>query len=150
MQKIVLIVVLFASILGCLACDENLATFAGPTPNLAPTFSSIQRDIFETTDSAGRTACVSCHTSTGRNPAGGLDLNHDAAYDQLVNVASRAKPGATRIVPGSPDDSYLIHKLEEGRTDIVGRRMPNNGPPYLTEGQIAIIRRWIETGALRN
>ena len=70
----IVLAVLFASIVGCLACDENLATFAGPTPNLAPTFSSIQRDIFETTDSAGRTACVTCHTSTGRNPSGGMDL----------------------------------------------------------------------------
>jgi hypothetical protein len=29
----------------------------------------------------------------------------------------------------------MIHKLE-GRAGIVGRRMPFNGPPYLTDGQI--------------
>ncbi len=27
------------------ACDEQLSDVAGPTPNLTPTFSSIQRDI---------------------------------------------------------------------------------------------------------
>src|ERR1700752_1864976 len=33
------------------ACDEGLTNIAGPTPNLEPTFSSIQRDIFENADS---------------------------------------------------------------------------------------------------
>jgi hypothetical protein len=149
MQKAVFASILFASIAACAACDEKLATLAGPTPNLEPTFTSIQRDIFETGDSSGRTACVSCHTSTGRNPSGGLNLNHDAAYDQLVGATSRAKPGAMRVVPGDPNASYMIHKLE-GLPDIVGRRMPTNGPPYLTDGQVLIIRRWIETGAPRN
>jgi hypothetical protein len=53
------------------------------------------------------------------------------------------------VVSGNPDGSYLIQKLE-GRTSITGRRMPFNGPPYLTDGQILIIRRWIELGAPRN
>ena len=92
---------------------------AGPTPSLEPTFASIQREIFESTDSAGRTACTNCHTTTGRNPSGGLNLNHDAAYEQLVNVAVRGKPGAVRVIPGDPDNSYLVQKLE-GATSIAG------------------------------
>ena len=48
------------------ACDENLSKIAGPSPNLEPTFASIQRDIFETADSVGRVSCTGCHTSTGR------------------------------------------------------------------------------------
>jgi len=132
-----------------MACDEKLSSLAGPTPNLEPTFSSIQRDIFEATDSAGRAACTQCHTSTGRNPSGGMNLNHDVAYAQIVNVASRAKPNVMRIVPGDAGDSYLFNKLTGGPA-ITGNRMPNNGPPYLTEGQIQIIRRWIEIGAPNN
>ena len=31
-------------------CDESLSSVAGPTPDLTPTFSSIQRDIFEAAD----------------------------------------------------------------------------------------------------
>jgi len=131
------------------ACDEKLSTLAGPTPGLEPTFSSIQRDIFESTDSAGRSACTNCHTSTGRTPAGGINLIHDVAYDQLVNAPVRGRVGAIRVIPGDPDNSYLIQKLE-GRADIVGRRMPFNGPPFLTDGQILIIRRWIAIGAPRN
>jgi mono/diheme cytochrome c family protein len=131
------------------ACDEKLSSIAGPTPNLEPTFASIQHDIFEATDSAGRTACTQCHTSTGRNPSGGMNLNPDVAYDQIVNIAARAKPTAMRIVPGDPNNSYLYLKLTGG-AGITGNRMPNNGPPYLTDGQLLIIKRWIENGAPRN
>lgn len=131
------------------ACDEKLSQVAGPTPNLEPTFSSVQSQIFETTDVAGRQACVACHTDVGRTPSGGLNLAHDVAYAQIVNVPSRGKPGAIRVIPGDPDNSYLVHKLE-GTSDIVGRRMPFSGPPFLTDGQILILKRWIATGAPRN
>jgi len=130
-------------------CDESLSSVAGPTPNLEPTFSSIQHDIFESTDSAGRSACTNCHTAVGRAPAGGLNLTHDVAYSQIVNVVSPRKAGATRIAPGDPGNSYLIQKIE-GASGIVGVRMPQNGPPYLTDGQISIIRRWVEIGAPNN
>jgi hypothetical protein len=43
----------------------------------------------------------------------------------------------------------MVHKLE-GQTGIIGRRMPFSGPPYLTDGQIQILRRWIAIGAPRN
>ena len=75
-------------------------------------------------------------------------LTGDSAYDQLVNVASRLKPGAIRVIPGDPENSFLVHKIE-GRPGIVGLRMPFNGP-YLSDGQVRIIKRWIETGAARN
>lgn len=131
------------------ACDEKLSSVAGPTPNLEPTFASIQRDIFEATDSSGRSACTTCHSSTGRTPSGGLNLNHDVAFDQLVNTAVREKAGEIRVKPGDPDSSYLVKKLL-GTADITGRRMPFNGPPYLSDGQILIIKRWIASGAPRN
>jgi hypothetical protein len=134
---------------GAGACDEKLSNIAGPTPNLEPTFSSIQANIFEATDSAGRTACVNCHTNVGRNPPAQLNLLHDVAYDQLVNRASTQQGNLTRVAPNSPDTSYLVRKLE-GTAGINGVRMPQNGPPYLTQGQIDIIRRWIEIGAPRN
>jgi hypothetical protein len=130
-------------------CDEKLSTIAGPTPNLQPTFSTIQRDIFEAPDSSGRAGCTSCHNAAGSVFTGGLNLLHDLAYNQLVNVASTERPSVLRVAPGNPDASYLIHKLEGG-PDIVGLRMPRNGPPFLTNGQIAVIRRWIEVGAPRN
>ena len=130
------------------ACDENLSNVAGPTPELTPTFSSIQRDIFSAADSTGRPACTGCHTSVNRIPAGNLNLSGDLAYDQLVNAVSPRKAGAIRVIPGDPVNSYLVQKLE-GVSGIVGVRMPLNGP-YLSDGQMVIIKRWIETGAARN
>jgi hypothetical protein len=127
------------------ACDEPLKDVTGPSPNLQPTFASIRTEIFETTDLAGRTSCITCHTDQGRNPAGGLSLRGDP-YVTLVNRPSVRKAGAVLVVPGDPDASYLIHKLE-GRSDILGLRMPLAGPPYLTAGQILVLRRWIEIGA---
>jgi hypothetical protein len=131
------------------ACDENLSSIAGPTPNLEPTFASIQREIFETTDSAGRVACTGCHTAVGRVAAGSLNLTRDLAYDNLVNVPSRLKPSAIRVIPGDPENSYIVHKVE-GRPGIVGLRMPFSGQPFLAAGQILILKRWIEIGAPRN
>ena len=141
--------VAFVITLASVACDQSLSSLAGPTPNLEPTFSSIQAQIFESSDSAGRRACTDCHTNVGRNPSAGLMLTHDAAYTQIVNVVSARKTGAIRVIPGDPDNSYLIHKVE-GLPDIVGVRMPYSGPPYLTDGQILIIKRWIALGAPRN
>jgi hypothetical protein len=141
------LVVLAATLM--IGCDEKLSDLTGPTPNLEPTFSSIQHDIFETSDSSGRTPCVQCHTAVGRVPAGGLNLTAGNSYAALVNVTSLLKPSATRVVPGNSEGSYLIQKLE-GAAGIVGRRMPFNGPPYLTDGQILVIKRWIEIGAPNN
>lgn len=132
------------------ACDEKLSDLTGPTPNLEPTFSSIAQNIFQTTDSSGRVACTQCHTAAGgRTPPQGLNLDAGAAYANLVGVASRQKPELQRVAPGSPDNSYLIHKLD-GRADIVGQRMPRTSGPFLTEGQMMVIRRWIELGAPNN
>jgi hypothetical protein len=130
--------------IGVAACDEKLSDLTGPTPNLEPTFSSIQREIFDTRDSAGRAACTQCHNVVGGR-FNGLDLTSTVAYANLVGVASRGNPGAVRVIPGDPEHSYLVRKIE-GR-DIVGARMPIIGPPYLTDGQILVIRRWIELGA---
>jgi hypothetical protein len=130
-------------------CDEKLSDVAGPTPNLTPTFASIQRDIFEAADSSGRPSCSSCHNPNGGAfRAVGLDLSTTGSYESLVGVTSRQKPGLPRVTAGDPDNSYLLHKLE-GRTNIIGERMPNRGP-YLSSGQIAIVRRWIELGARRD
>jgi len=120
------------------ACDEKLSEIAGPTPGLEPTFSSLQREIIAP-------VCSVCHTNVGRVPAGGLNLLPDVAYANLVNVPSRAKSGAILVIPGDPDGSYLVQKLA-GAAGIVGARMPRNGTP-LTEGQLLIVRRWIQLGA---
>ena len=137
---------LAAAACGAVGCDEKLSSVTGPTPALDPTLTSIQREIFNTTDASGRLACISCHTDQGRTPSAGLLLTEGRSYGSIVGVAARNKPGATLVIPGDPDNSYLIHKLE-GATDIVGSRMPRGSGPYLTQGQMLVIRRWIQLGA---
>ena len=131
------------------SCDEKLSSITGPTPNLAPTLTSIQQTIFNASDPSGRLACVQCHTDQGRTPTGNLVLTEGRSYLQLVGRGSTGKPGATLVIPGDADNSYLVRKLERA-PDIVGERMPRNNGPFLTEGQMLVIRRWISEGAQNN
>ena len=66
-----------------------------------------------------------------------------------MNTRSTGKPSAIRVIPSDPNNSYLVQKLE-GTPGIVGQRMPFNGGPFLTDGQMVILRRWITDGALNN
>jgi hypothetical protein len=150
MRKASAFAVVLAIVCLSAGCDEKLSDLAGPTPNLEVTFSSIQQNVFNLTDSAGRAGCINCHTNAGgRTPSGGLNLAEGFSYAALVNAASGAKPGAIRVIPGDPDNSYLVQKIE-GTPGIVGQRMPRTGGPFLTPGQVTVIRRWIAEGARNN
>jgi hypothetical protein len=138
--------VIAALVLASVACDEHLKDVTGPTPSLDVTFSSIQREIFSTGDRSGRPACTDCHNTALASINGGLDLSEGNAFRNLIDVPSTGKRGAVRVIPGDPDNSYLVHKLEGG-PDIVGTRMPQTGGPYLADGQMLVIRRWIRDGA---
>src|ERR1043165_5556091 len=131
---------------GTAACDEKLSDLTGPTPNLEPTFTSIQRDILTSGDSSGRPACTNCHNGNPFVPGNFTGTN---AYAALVNARSFEKPALVRVAPGDPNNSYMVHKLEGG-PNIVGERMPRGGGPYLTSGQMLVIRRWIAEGAQNN
>ena len=48
-----------------------------------------------------------------------------------------------------PHNSYMVQKLE-GAAGIVGERMPRSHGPFLTEGQMLVIRKWISDGAPNN
>ena len=136
-------------VLGTVGCDEKLSSITGPTPNLAPTFASIQQNIFNVSDSSGRLACIQCHTDQGRTPTGNLVLLEGRSYQNIVGRQSTGKPGETIVIPGDPDNSYIVKKLE-GASDIAGVRMPRGNGPFLTPGQMVVIRRWIEQGAQNN
>ena len=122
-------------------CDEKLSDLGGPTPNLKPTLSSIQSEIFSQ-------KCIGCNTGNGRFLPGVMNLTEGNSYASLVGVTSIEKPALQRVAPGDPESSYIIHKLE-GRAGITGARTTLNGTP-LTDGQILVIERWIELGAPNN
>jgi mono/diheme cytochrome c family protein len=137
-------IALSASLIAAACGSDSASTPSSPTTTpTGPSFSvQIQQQILTP-------ACVPCHTDEGRTPSSGLNLKSGTAYSQLVNVASVGKVGAVRVIPGNPSGSYMVQKLE-GAADIVGLRMPRNGPPYLTDAQVALIRQWIQNGAPNN
>jgi hypothetical protein len=106
------------------------------TPPLAPTFSSIQANIF-TPD------CTVCHA--GANAPLGLRLDEVNSFGMLVGIPSVQVPGLLHVDPGAPDLSYLIHKLEG--TAAIGGQMPLNAPA-LPQSTIDFVRQWITDGAM--
>jgi hypothetical protein len=55
--------------------------------------------------------------------------------------------GLKRVVPGNPDMSLLVQKVEG--TQMCGTIMPPNPPP-LTAAQKMQIRTWIMNGAMND
>ena len=79
---------------------------------------------------------------------GVMDLSSEqASFDNLVNIAALqiSGGGAFRVLPGDPDNSYLIQKLKGNQ--LVGGQMPPGTP--LQQPVIDDIRLWITNGALR-
>lgn len=92
--------------------------------------------------------CVTCHFPGGAAQAGGtdLDLREGQSYDQLVGVPSDQDGSWTRVQPSSFNSSLLFQKIN-CFDPPVGERMPQGGP-YLFNQQQALIRDWINQGAL--
>mgnify|MGYP005840475211 CR=1 FL=1 len=87
-------------------------------------------------------ATAACH-STERG-AGQLVLSPQVARENLVDVPSNQQDGATLVVPGDPEGSYLLAKLR-GDDGIRGSRMPIGRSP-LSEEELATITEWIAGG----
>lgn len=105
---------------------------------LTSDFASIQANVFTPT-----CATAGCHV--GAAAPQGLRLDAASSFALLVAVPSNQVPAVLRVNPGNPDTSYLIQKLEG--TAAVGGRMPLNGPPFLDQATIDVIRQWISNGA---
>jgi len=117
--------------------DENGRPIGGGPIPLAPTFESIQQNVFTP-------ICSVCHQ--GATAPLGMRLTADVSYAMIVNVDSVEVPTLRRIQPGDPNISYLVQKIE-GRA-AVGGRMPLNGTP-LPQATIDVIRQWVASGAPR-
>src|SRR5689334_18643017 len=55
-------------------------------------------------------ALTGCHAPGSLG--GNLDLSAGNSYRQIVNHASFQQPRKKRVMPGDPDASYLVQKLE--------------------------------------
>ncbi len=121
---------------------EAVFTVMLPTA-VGPTLDEIQAAVFGPTCSV-----AGCHTGGGGALPSIMNLTTtQASFDNLVNVESLQVPGSFRVMPGDPDNSYLIQKLEG--TAAVGGRMPAGSPSPLDSAVITAIRQWIADGAVR-
>jgi predicted small lipoprotein YifL len=127
---------LVAALLTLAACGGGGGSSAPPA-GLQPTLASIQDNVFTVT-----CAVSGCHG--GASAQFGLRLDPGFSYGNLINVPSPRDSSLIRVVPGDPDASFLIQKLDG--TQTLGERMPDGGP-YLTTATVNVIRKWIEDGA---
>src|SRR5438132_8522933 len=111
-----------------------------PPAGLQPTLASIQDNVFTVT-----CAVPGCHGGAGAQQ--GLRLDPGFSAGNLINVPSPRNPNLIRVVPGDPDASFLIQKLQ-GTDGLLGDRMPD-GWPYFTTATINVIRQWLQNGALQ-
>jgi hypothetical protein len=125
--------------------------------------------IFNTCGTAGGT----CHGDPTKDagatgliflgePSGGAPAS--AVLPNIVGQPSPEDPKMEIIKAGDPGNSYLMHKLDgdqcvysadcSGAVNVAftncGAQMPDLGPPYLTQTQRDVIRRWIAQGAQAN
>jgi len=93
--------------------------------------------------------CAHCHNPVGSARTTGLDLRESQDRpDQLgifkTPVAAGQGAGGRQydIVPGHPDDSILVYRLESTEPAI---RMPSVGRHLVQPEAVDLIREWIET-----
>jgi hypothetical protein len=137
------------SVLAGLACAGDGSGFMEPDDNDgdgnggAPTLSADVQPIF-----SSNCALSNCHA--GSNPVQGMNLSSGQAYANIVNVQSNESP-LLRVMPGEPDESYLVHKIQgtQGTVGGSGAQMPFGTQP-LSQDQIDLIREWITDGAQNN
>ncbi|MBN8226490.1 hypothetical protein JYK02_03090 [Corallococcus macrosporus] len=89
----------------------------------------------------GSVECTKCH-----GKAGSLSLAAESSYASLINVTARACGTLQRVVPGDPDNSALVRKMEGTGC---GARMPAGKPEYFDQhpGLNVLVRSWILAGA---
>ncbi len=91
--------------------------------------------------------CAHCHNPLGTARTSGLDLRYSqktpAKYGVWKSPVAAGKGSGGRsydIVPGEPDKSILMFRLE---TELPGARMPNLSRNLVHSESNALIRQWI-------
>jgi hypothetical protein len=122
----------------------------GESCELMPTWTSVY-------DCVVRPLCVQCHGPEQPEflEASALDLSSPAvAFSALVDApgaGDECNGAGTLVVPGDPDASILIAKLEvrhDPGIEVCGDGMPTPPISAVPQAHIDVIRQWIAAGAL--
>lgn len=83
-------------------------------------------------------ACIRCHSDNGiyETPPEGLRLD---SYDAILAGGDRIV-----VIPGFPQTSEIVRRI----AGTASPRMPFDGPPWLSDDDIALLSDWIAGGAL--
>jgi mono/diheme cytochrome c family protein len=110
------------------AAEGETVTEALPGPGEPVTFAHVERIFLQ--------RCVECHSDAREGgPPEGLRLD---GWERVVAGGERLV-----VVPGNAAASEVVRRIE----GLAEPRMPFDGPPWLSEEEIALVRRWIEDGA---
>ena len=139
------------------ACSvSKVGEHDAPTADAAPTADVQPGSESATTLLGGVTAIVipncavsGCHDAQTKEH--GMDLSSAAnIYDAWVNrkgLDHCRNALRLRVVPGAPDESYVMVKILGTETCDLSQRMPAPPRAQLTDDQIQVIRAWIASGA---
>lgn len=106
----------------------------GGDPPTEPTYANVQ-SIFSSS-----CALSGCHNS--QTQRSGVNLS---SYDGIINSVGD-QYGENVVQAGNAENSPLVDKIESDSPEH-GVRMPQTGPPYLSDDQIDLIKEWINDGA---
>jgi len=148
-----------AVMIGVAACDQppyipplitetDTGNDGTTTCTVEPTLSSLKANYFE-----GSCVFSGCHDN--RDKEGGLDLESAGVHAQLVNVAAEDKKagprGKIRVVPGDPDNSFMLQKVLGTQARDEGAMMPDGTDEVIDpECRVKMLKQWIVDGALDN
>lgn len=123
-----------------LQCPVNVP---GPVTGTTISFANDIQPIFND-------LCIGCHVTGGFADQSGIALRLVAgqSFDLLVNQKSVQDTSLTLVIPGDSANSLLFQKTSQD-TPPVGATMPLVGR-RLTSTELALVRDWIDQGALDN
>jgi len=143
-------------------CTGTAFCFAGSCragtrtcPTLAPTYSSIDRNLFKVGCGTSGSKAANCHSREGAVTTSGLDLIDDP-YSQMVNQRAFNLSGSIRglivVKPGDPQSSFLVTKLHltTASDPAYGAGMPADAPGSICQSAQDAVAQWIQNGAGRN
>lgn len=123
------------------ACGEDKGT--DPPVTEGSSFKTMQTKLFDK-------SCATSGCHAGTTPAGALSLESGVAYANLINISPNnpvaLADGLKRVVPGSPEQSFLYKKLSGDLRAGHGERMPM-GSSALSDNALQFVREWIAAGA---
>ena len=123
-----------------LQCPVNMP---GPITGQAISFADDIQPIFDE-------LCIGCHVTGGFADQSGIALKLVAgqSFNLLVNQKSVQDPSLTLVIPGDSANSLLFQKTSQNMPPV-GSTMPLIGR-RLTSTELALVRDWIDQGALDN